>query len=431
MTETDIRQKNIKLYPIYKMFSWDLIFYYVINFLFLTQVKGLTASDILLADAFYPLAKLALQIPCVMLVDWLGKRKSIIIANISICFILLFLIIGNGLITLIIFNIVLAFAFNLKDMCESSILYDSISDSNEKLDTFSKLDGKGTSFHYYLDAICCIATGFLFVINPYIPMLLCVLFMCIAVFISFCFKDSHKSKTPKQLIAQNHTEFNNYILELKNIFTFIIKSDRLKGLLFFSAVFTALASILSTLRTSILVELNVPEIYFGIIVAGIQILSGFTSKRHLAFNKWFRNRTLSLISLGNTILLILTGLSIFCNLPIAIVITIIVIWFVFYSITKGIYYPVIKRYLNSFTIPRVNTKIYASQTIFNSFARIPISLFASYILSITNTSTSFILIGSILSIVFIFLLNYMNGRVGLKPEEYNKKDIYYLEPTLK
>lgn len=431
MTETDARQKNIKLYPIYKMFSWDLIFYYVINFLFLTQVKGLTASDILLADAFYPLAKLALQLPCVFLTDWLGKRKSLIIANISICLVLLFLIIANGLITLIIFNIVIAFAFNFKDMCESSILYDSICDSDEKLDTFSKLDGRGTSFHYYLDAICSISTGFLFVFNPYLPMIFCLAFMCIAVIISFCFKDSHKSKSPKQLFKQDGLEFNKYLLESKNIFTFIIKSGRLKGLLLFSAIFTSLTSILSTLKTSILVELNVPEIYFGIIVAGIQISSGFSSKRHLFFNKILKNKTLSLISLGNSILLILTGLAIFCKFHISIIITIVIIWFVFYSITKGVYYPVIKRYLNSFTISRVNTKIYASETIFNSLARIPISLFASYILSITNTSTSFIIIGSLLSILFIFLLNYMNGRVGLKPEEYTKKDIYSLDSALK
>lgn len=431
MTETDIRQKNIKLYPIYKMFSWDLIFYYVINFLFLTQVKGLTASDILLADAFYPLSKLVLQLPCVLLVDWLGNKKSIIIANISICCVLLFLILGNGLITLIIFNIILAFAFNLKDMCESSILYDSICDSDEKLDTFSKFDGRGTSFHYYLDAICSAITGFLFVFNAYIPMILCFILMCVAVFISFRFTDSHKYKAPKQLLKKNNAEFKNYISELKGIFTFIVKSGRLKALLLFSAVFTALTSMLSTLKTGILVELDVPEIYFGIIVAGIQILSGLASKNHLHFNNWLRNKTLSLISLGNTILLILTGLVIFCELPIGMIISIIAFWFLFYSISKGIYYPVIKRYLNSFTNAKVNTKIYASQIIFDSLARIPISLFASYILSHATTSTSFVVIGSVLSVVFIFLLYYMNGKVGLKPEEYTKNDIYYAEPSIK
>lgn len=34
-----MRKINMKLFPIHKMLSWDLLFYYTINFLFLTQVK--------------------------------------------------------------------------------------------------------------------------------------------------------------------------------------------------------------------------------------------------------------------------------------------------------------------------------------------------------------------------------------------------------
>ena len=30
-----IRRKNAKLFPIYKMFAWDLLFYYVVSFLFI------------------------------------------------------------------------------------------------------------------------------------------------------------------------------------------------------------------------------------------------------------------------------------------------------------------------------------------------------------------------------------------------------------
>lgn len=31
----EIRRKNAKLYPIYKMFSWDLLFFYSIEFCFI------------------------------------------------------------------------------------------------------------------------------------------------------------------------------------------------------------------------------------------------------------------------------------------------------------------------------------------------------------------------------------------------------------
>ena len=45
---------NMKLFPIYKMFAWDLLFYYAISFLFLTNVKSLSASEVVLVDvSFY------------------------------------------------------------------------------------------------------------------------------------------------------------------------------------------------------------------------------------------------------------------------------------------------------------------------------------------------------------------------------------------
>ena len=38
--EIQNRKVNARLYPIYKMISWDLLFYYSIIYLFLTQAKG-------------------------------------------------------------------------------------------------------------------------------------------------------------------------------------------------------------------------------------------------------------------------------------------------------------------------------------------------------------------------------------------------------
>ena len=47
------RKQNMKLYSLYRAISIDLIFYYAIEFLFLTQVKHLSSSDVVLGGAFY------------------------------------------------------------------------------------------------------------------------------------------------------------------------------------------------------------------------------------------------------------------------------------------------------------------------------------------------------------------------------------------
>ena len=55
-------KRNMSLFPIYKILSWDYLFFYTIYFLFLTQVKGLTAADVVLKTAFYSLFIMILQI---------------------------------------------------------------------------------------------------------------------------------------------------------------------------------------------------------------------------------------------------------------------------------------------------------------------------------------------------------------------------------
>ena len=63
------KQKNVKLYPKYKMLSWDMLFYYAIIFLFFTETKGISAADVLLAESFYPLFKVLLLMPSTIVID--------------------------------------------------------------------------------------------------------------------------------------------------------------------------------------------------------------------------------------------------------------------------------------------------------------------------------------------------------------------------
>ena len=70
------KQKNVKLYPKYKMLSWDMLFYYAIIFLFFTQTKEILAADVLLAESFYPLFKVILLVPATILIDKIRKKKK-------------------------------------------------------------------------------------------------------------------------------------------------------------------------------------------------------------------------------------------------------------------------------------------------------------------------------------------------------------------
>jgi len=158
------KKDNARLYPIYKMFSWDLLFYYAISFVFLVQIKGFSPAQIMLTDGLYPIFKIILNIPSTTIIDKIGKKKSLILANIILATYLVLLIFCNGLLSLIIAYIVMAFSFTIKNIAEPNILYESVSHKKGK-GMFAKIEELGARNYYYLDGITSLATGFLFIVN--------------------------------------------------------------------------------------------------------------------------------------------------------------------------------------------------------------------------------------------------------------------------
>ena len=80
--KTKARKQNMKIYSLYRAISCDLVFFYAIEFLFLTQVKNISASDIVLKGAFYSIFMIIFQIPASIVVDKLGTRKCTILGNV-------------------------------------------------------------------------------------------------------------------------------------------------------------------------------------------------------------------------------------------------------------------------------------------------------------------------------------------------------------
>ncbi len=74
-----IRKSNMKLYPIYQMIGLDFIFYYGIEVLFLSQVKGISDANIVLASSIYSIFHIITQLPIMVIVNKIGKRKSILL----------------------------------------------------------------------------------------------------------------------------------------------------------------------------------------------------------------------------------------------------------------------------------------------------------------------------------------------------------------
>ena len=415
------KQTNVNLYTRYKTFSWDVLFYYAIIFLFFTQTKGINAADVLLAESFYPIFKMVFLIPATILINSIGKRKSLIIGNSFICLSMFIYIIAFNFAFIVVGQLLSAIGFMIKGICESNILYDSLEKDEKRGSIFAKIEGKGTSYYYYVDAISSVIAGFLFSVNGYFPMILCLIMTIVSVYLSTKFKDiDEKQKITKHQVVKE-------CKDLWNSFRLFNRSPRLKNLIFFGALVSAIILSLTMLRSSIMQDIGIPAEYFGIIFAVLGLISGISAKNEYRFHKKFKNKTLASLAIPIVFLCIILG--IICNLNISFevnVITVLVVFLVQY-IARGPFYPLIKRYLNNFTTASLRTKISSSFNLLENILRFLITFLASNLLRLTTTANTFIILGCILGIIVVLMLDNMRKKVGLKPEQYSDRDIKILE----
>lgn len=415
-----LENKNIKLYPIYKATSWDLLFYYTILFLFLTQAKNISPADVLLAEAFYPIFKCIFLIPTTILIEKIGKRKGLILGNLINVFAIFTFIISSNLFLVIIAELLEAIAFNIKGIAETNLLYDSLPKDEKRGSRFSRIDGQGGAWYYYIDAITSVITGFLYIINPYIPMILCMITCVFSTFLSYKFVETKELKKTK-------ISTKTYIKNLKSSFKYMFQSERLRYLMLFGAICSGLLSVLISLRSGTLEEIGVPEQYFGVIFGVLGMIAGIASKNQHRFHKHFRNKTLAMISVPAAVSAILVGLTVALKLPYTMTLVILLLLFAIQFISKGPFYTLIKRYLNNFTTSTLRSKISSCYNLMESLSRSIISLLASFLLRGIDSASTMCIIGCILTIILVLLLDKMRQKVGLKPEKYKKSEIEFLE----
>ena len=423
MKRKEIRNKkiNARLYPIYKMVSWDLLFYYSIIYLFLVQAKGFTPSQVLLSEAFFTALCLILQIPLGLVVDRFGKKNSLIFANICLCVYTIILLFINSYTQLLIALFINAIGYVIKGICESNILYDSLPRGKKRGSLFSWIDGKGTSRYYVVDAITSFIAGYAFVVSPYLPIILCLIGNIIATILSTRFRHT---KIPIEDDDDIRTGAKEYFKQLKEATKFAITSKRMLCLLIFFGIFAGLNYNLTTFRSGILEQIQLPEQYFGVVLAMVQVASATCSGVQGIIHKKFRNKTLTILGIPMTSFLILIGLFALGN-PTNFKTIAIITLFVILGGVKGAHNVLIYRYLNNFTNREIRTKLSTLRNIVYNLFTIAISLLGSWLLSLTNASNSIIILGMIATAIMILLLYYMKDKVGLKVDDYSDEDLKY------
>lgn len=165
-----------KIYPIFYGLSSDLIFFIAINTLFLTNVKGLTSSEINFMTTIGILVALVFYLLSHKIINKIGNLYSIRLGTLLLLISALLFTFSTNLIFFVLAEIFYEVGFVFK--CVDQVVLNNNLIYQNKENDFIKIKTKATTIYSIATMIATLIAGFLFNISPYLPMFICILICC-------------------------------------------------------------------------------------------------------------------------------------------------------------------------------------------------------------------------------------------------------------
>ena len=417
--DAKIRKHNMKLYPRYLMLGFDLLFFYGVRVMFLSEIKGVSDSQILLSATIYAISMIIMQVPATLITSKIGYKNTAILGNIINIIWAIQIIVFKTFGGLAVAQIISGMGFALKYVSESNLLSMSIPQmpTYQRNEIFTKIDEKGFFRYCTISAISTILSGFLYDINPYIPITLCLICIIASTIIAFNFADI---KTEDN----SANSFHEYIKEIKKGYKFITKSKRLRALFLMTGTIWGIIVLLDTYQLTLLQDIGATSVQIGFVFATFELIKGLFSNSAQNFNKKFKNRSLTNILMIFATGFIFAGIIASTQIEFTLKFLFIIIILLILGAANAIDQILAKKYINNFTTTKILAPIYSSKAIADNLSRTIMTLAGSALLSIWSISYSMIIMGVIILFISLILTIYSKDKLGLRPDEYTQKDIY-------
>ena len=164
-----------KIYPIFYGLSSDLIFFIAIRTLFLTNVKELTSSEINFITTIGVLVALVFYILSHKIINKIGNIYSIRLGTFFSLISAILFTVSTNLAFFVMAEIFYEIGFVFK--CVDQVVLNNNLVYQNKENQFIKIKARATTMYSIATLIATIIGGFLFNVNPYLPMFICI-FIC-------------------------------------------------------------------------------------------------------------------------------------------------------------------------------------------------------------------------------------------------------------
>jgi len=214
--ETKKINRTVKLFPIFSSFAGDMIFLVPIDTLFLTLVKGLSASQITAMTMVSLIVCILIQKVILKISKKIGNCNSIRLGIILLLISSLILTFGKTFTLMLIYKSINEIAFMFLNM-NMIILKNDLEAINRKEDYYV-IRNKSKVIYAIITMLTAMISGYLFNYNNYLPMYLSIIIYTIMFVVSFLYYEVQRNEKQTK-------EENNSKLKMSTILFLVILSN--------------------------------------------------------------------------------------------------------------------------------------------------------------------------------------------------------------
>ena len=287
-------EDNINKMYLLKAVKWFMILMPIIVLFF--EKHGLSLTQIMILQATYSFTVALFEIPSGFFADIYGRRLSLFFGSILTFLGYLIFSFYSGFNEFFIAEIFLGIGGSLISGADSALIYDTLLELKKDED-YTKIEGKNYGIGNVSEGLAGVLGGFLAVSSLELPVYIQTFVLFFSIPLSYSLvepKNSYK-------LAKS---FKSILLVVKETF---FQKNRLKWYILYSSAMGIGTLSIAWFVQPFLMEIDTPLIYYGIIWASLNIITGITSYYSYIFDK---GKVLIYISLFMLISFILLGFNI-------------------------------------------------------------------------------------------------------------------------
>ena len=287
-------EDNINKMYLLKAVKWFMILMPIIVLFF--EKHGLSLTQIMILQATYSFTVALFEIPSGFFADIYGRRLSLFFGSILTFLGYLIFSFYSGFNEFFIAEIFLGIGGSLISGADSALIYDTLLELKKDED-YTKIEGKNYGIGNVSEGLAGILGGFLAVSSLELPVYIQTFVLFFSIPLSYSLVEPKSSYK----LAKS---FKSILLVVKETF---FQKNRLKWYILYSSAMGIGTLSIAWFVQPFLMEIDTPLIYYGIIWASLNIITGITSYYSYIFDK---GKVLIYMSLSMLISFILLGFNI-------------------------------------------------------------------------------------------------------------------------